>query len=62
MKAFISAFILSQPIKFVILTLKTIANQLYGCRSCEIKFETNFVLFFYSYLKLLIDFMSEDAM
>ena len=46
MKDFISAFTLSQLIKFVTVELKAIANQLHGCRSYEIKFETNFSLFF----------------
>lgn len=62
MKAFISAFTLLQPIKFATVVLRTIANQLYGCKSCEIKFETNFFLFFYICLKLLINFMNEDAL
>lgn len=38
MKVFISVFTLSQLIKFAILVLKALANQLHECKSYKIKF------------------------
>lgn len=56
MKVFISVFTLSQLIKFAILVLKALANQLHECKSYKLSLESC------QCLKLLINSIDGDSL